>query len=305
MRLPAKPMSPIRSPQLPQGSDWGFQLKWDGVRSLAMIHNGQVSLYSKRLLRKNEVFPELVARLSSLTGTFLLDGEIIMFDTEEQRPNFQKVLQRERTGTSARTKPGSRFQLSYVLFDVLHIGDQDTRGLPYLERHQKLLQMFPERTVQLFVTDLLLDGEGLWQWVVEHGWEGVVAKRLSSTYCEGKQHNDWFKTKTAVNKQVNIVGLTIRSGRLASLVMELDGQYFGRVSLGLNESLRRQIMQFAQNNTVHPARWSPLPPDLTKDQMLWLAASFACDVTGLEVTSAGVLRHPKIVKLHIPRQTNG
>lgn len=302
MKLPAKPMFPIRSAQLPQGSDWGFQLKWDGVRALAMIRHGQVSLYSKRLLPKNNVFPELVERLSGLTETLLLDGEIIMFDTEEQRPNFAKVLQRERSGVPSRTAPGSRFQLSYVLFDLLHIGNQDTRGLPYIERHQKLLNIFPERTAQLFVTDLLLDGDGLWQWVVQHGWEGVVAKRLSSAYHDGKQHSDWYKTKTAINKQVNIVGLTVRSGRLASLVMELDGQYFGRVSLGLNEVLKRQIMQFAQNNTVDQPLWNPIPADLTKDQIIWLAASFPCDVTGLEVTSAGALRHPKIVKLHLPNK---
>lgn len=298
MKLPTKPMSPIASPELPIGSDWGYQLKWDGVRTIAVLDNGQVSLYSKRLLLKNTVYPEIVEMLTPLKGRLMLDGEIIMFDTEQQKPNFQKVLQRERSGGLGRMNEQRRFHLCYVLFDLLYINNHDIRSEPYEKRNVMLLEHFHTKTPQLFVTDLMSNGQALWQWVEEHGWEGVISKRLSSPYQEGKKHSHWFKKKTTVERLVQIVGLTIRNGRVASLVMELNGDYFGRVSLGLNEVLRTELMKYGQQHKAEKSPWGSIP-DLLEDKetYLWIYPYISCYVTGLEITTAGVLRHPKIVQI--------
>jgi bifunctional non-homologous end joining protein LigD len=289
-------MSPIASTELPTGSDWGYQLKWDGVRTLAVLDNGQVSLYSKRLLLKNTIYPEIVEMLTKLQGRFLLDGEIIMFDTEEQKPNFQKVLQRERSGGLGRMNEQRRYHLCYVLFDLLYVENQDIRLAPYEKRHAILLKQFHTRSPQLFVTDLMTNGQALWQWVEEHGWEGVISKRLTSPYQEGKKHSDWFKKKTTVDRLVQIVGLTIRNGKVASLVMELNGDYFGRVSLGLTEAHRQKLMTYGVQHQVDHSPWGSLP-DLNKETIMWFSPRIPCYVTGLEITSAGVLRHPKIVQI--------
>ncbi|MFD0618900.1 DNA ligase [Paenibacillus sp. GCM10027629] len=297
MTLPIKPMSPIYQDQLPTGSDIGYQLKWDGVRSLAVLSEGNVTLYSKNMLTQNAAFPEIVALLQKQfpSGNLLLDGELVMFDTVLQRPDFKRIQQRVRSKRVVSTE--SQYpdhQPMYVVFDILHENGLDWALEPFRSRHQRLNELLPEKLPQLFVTDLFLNGDLLWNWVEERKWEGVVSKRLTSRYHEGKKHQDWWKRKTSILREVDIYGITIREGRVASMVMVSDGAYFGRVSLGLNGADKEQLMAYAATHSASCAPFSPLPMDLKKEHVLWLSKPLSCEVTGLEITHQGMLRHPKI-----------
>lgn len=55
LALPSAPMSPLRSDRIPTGEDWLHQLKWDGVRMLAVCIQGRVRLFSKRMLEKTSI----------------------------------------------------------------------------------------------------------------------------------------------------------------------------------------------------------------------------------------------------------
>jgi bifunctional non-homologous end joining protein LigD len=296
MELPNEPMAPIAVDMLPSGTDWGYQLKWDGVRLLSRLEGGKVELFSRQLLNKTSLYPEAVQSLESLQDQeCLLDGEAVMFDQSKQRPNFSQILQRERSG-SVRTRADSQFL--YVLFDLLYWKGEDLRSLPYSERHGRLQHLLPNKLPQLFVTDLFMDRDSLWHWVEQAGWEGVVGKRLSSPYREGKRHKDWYKKKTALIFEVVIYGLIIRGGQVASLVMFHDGMLFGRVSLGLDVKLKTRLLQEGLKRKSPTPLVHKLPAELKREEILWLVTPFTCTVTGLEVTSAGQLRHPKIVRLH-------
>ncbi|QHW33005.1 hypothetical protein GZH47_20860 [Paenibacillus rhizovicinus] len=359
--LPAEPMAPLSSAELPAGSDWGYQLKWDGIRILArMDGHGHAELFSRKLYLKNAVYPEIVALLEAKAaewGPCLLDGEIVWWDGI--RPNFQQVLKRERSRGLARqplpaaassgeapgrpegilaadgqqagiaftpiaseaAKPSSARNpasgkaasaaaslsltpksfggLVYVLFDVLADASGDLRQLPYEERHRRLTDLCGTDDPRVFVTDLFRDGEALWTWVETNRWEGVVSKRLSSPYREGKKHRDWLKKKIELVLDVDIVGLKWRKGIVASLVMELEGEYLGSVSLGLNDALRSVLASTFRPQYAHLAvvacPFPALPEDLKHEEIQWLSLPFRCRVTGLELTSAGQLRHPKLV----------
>lgn len=297
-----EPMTPILSDTIPEGGDWGHQIKWDGVRMLSFVRGQDVRMFSRRLLPKNDGYPDVVDSLRGLRmkRDFLLDGEVVVFDQEKMRPDFQLVLQRERLkNRSLIGQYSARQPAVYVLFDLLYADGEDLRPLPYLERHERLASLFPDKTPALFVTDLFRDGRALWDWVASQGWEGIVSKRLSSPYRENKKHRDWFKKKTAVLHEVAIIGLTVRGGQIASLVMAKDGRYFGKVSIGLNEEWKRKLLPLAQESIAAGIRapFRPLPQDLRPDTIGWLARPFPCLVTGLEVTSGGVLRHPRIAQL--------
>ncbi|OXM13735.1 hypothetical protein [Paenibacillus herberti] len=356
------PMAPITAAKLPSGEEWGYQIKWDGVRLLALIgEDKSVQLISRQGLLKNLIYPELVALLqgcASSLGRCVLDGELISWTGE--RPSFQRVLQRERTrgygGSSAMTElrhpdPGiapwrssdaaaasqrntgasapaaddsfglpnrpesvstssqvahgifpSPPGLVFVLFDLLAVDGRDLRQLPFRERHETLLRLAPLLPNGLLVTELYSDGEALWRWVSNAGWEGVVSKRLTSPYREAKKHRDWLKTKTALLVDVDIVGLKVREGQAVSLIMSLDGQYFGSVSLGLTGEMRALLTsQLVPGNAFADGRsqYGKLPfptlhPDLKRERIVWLEQPIPCTVTGLEITEAGQLRHPKL-----------
>ncbi|MFX3632147.1 MAG: DNA ligase [Candidatus Pristimantibacillus sp.] len=347
-----QPMAPISNDQLPQGADWIYQLKWDGVRILAVIgSDGTVQLYSRKLLPKNTVYPEIVQALrqqAEQLGACMLDGEVVYWDGE--RPNFQKVLQRERSGGVAREKRhiaigasqgkepkygkkgnegneghGGHAQsyshshlsdslppgLLYVPFDLLFDNDVDLRSIPYIERYKQLQQkLLPIQSEWLLLTDMYTDGDALWQWVEQHRWEGIVSKRLSSPYREGKNHRDWLKKKTALLLNVGIVGVKRRDGRAASLVMaDQEGNFIGSVSLGLDEAMRGALGEMLQLRNPDAPSWTmpfaKLPGELKGEDVIWLPSPMPCRVTGLELTSAGLLRHPKLVSFGVAASEEG
>lgn len=296
IQLPKKPMSPILNDQIPVGDEWGYQLKWDGVRILTSIHNGKVNLYSKNAIIKNDTYPEIIQQFSDV-GSLLLDGEAIVFDHETQKPNFQKVLQREK---SKSVRMQHKHPVSYVLFDLLFLNGVDWRKKTYKERYQKLKTLFPETSSpSLFVTDLFDDGLVLWDWVNTHQWEGIVSKKLSSSYHEGKKHNDWFKKKTILSFDVHIVAITIKEKLLSSLVMVREGLYFGRVSSGLNQQWKEALLLYSKVYQSSEPTLTSLPSDLKGDSIVWLNKPFPCKVKGLEITASGVLRHPQIEEIDI------
>jgi bifunctional non-homologous end joining protein LigD len=298
MQLPIEPMTPVSRDEIPVGDDWGYQIKWDGIRIIAHIDDNVVTLYSRSGLIKNTTYPELVKNLATLTGRMVLDGEAIIYDPIRQRPSFQLVLQRERLKQVTRIAATARTQhVTYVLFDFIEQNGKDLRKLPYQERHERLKAAFPEKKDWLLVTDLFADGDLLWQWVKQNSWEGMVSKRLSAPYREGKRHDDWFKKKTIQHFEVSIVGLTFKEGQLlSSLIMMAEDQYFGRVSLGLNESIKHTILQLPSHME---SPFSHLPPDLKNVKIVWLVKPFYATVSGLEITDYGQLRHPQIVKLEL------
>jgi bifunctional non-homologous end joining protein LigD len=295
---PFIPMSPILSDTIPEGAEWGYQLKWDGYRTIAMVNQGQVELYSKRMLAKQNKYPDLVQALSKKQGTFLLDGEAVVMDRATQRPSFQKMQQRDKLTNSGLIKKASeREPVLYILFDLLQWGDEDLRHLPFRERFKKLQEVTGSWEPPFFVTELFEDGETLWNWVSENGWEGVISKRLSSPYRMGKEHRDWYKIKTAVRLEVNIVGILMKEGRVSSLVMRTkEGYYFGRISSGLNAKIKAELFSLPADKSMMEY-FSALPEGLKGTNIRWLNEPLVSEVTGTEVTEDGVLRHPKLLSL--------
>jgi bifunctional non-homologous end joining protein LigD len=287
MPLPAVPMAPITSIEIPEGPEWGYQIKWDGVRTLARLDGmGGVELFSRRMEFRNSTFPEIAALLASLkVGPCVLDGEIAYFD--EKRPNFQR-------GQLGVRNIASNDTLLFVLFDLLHDNGEDLRSLPFRERYDRLSGKFPTKHPRLFVTDLYDNGTALWAWLEERDWEGIVSKRLSSPYSEGKKHQDWFKKRKALRIVADVVGIKRKDGRVASLVLRFEDRFIGLASLGLDYKMKELLQQFARD---HPGAcpFPSLAPDLKKADVAWLGVPFRCRVTALEFTNSGLLRHPKLL----------
>jgi len=295
--IPFTPMSPILQSTLPVGEEWIYQLKWDGYRVIANIVDGKVNLYSKKMLSLNTVFPELIEALSALNGNHMLDGEAILLDPTTGKPSFQQLQKRGRMRDIRLIKSAAeREPVSYIVFDLLQCEEQNIRKLPFDERNKRLKALATDWKHPLYTTDVFNDGEVLWNWVVEQQLEGVVAKRRSSPYREGKHHHDWLKCKTSVQMEVDIVGILIKDGVVSSLAMSKEGQYFGRISSGLSHSLKQQLAML-QASAQQQDYFDVMPEGLRRTTIHWLNNSLKAHVTGLEITAAGQLRHPKLISI--------
>lgn len=292
-----KPMAPILTDRLPQGDEWGYQLKWDGFRILALVDEGRVELVSKYGLPKTKTYPDLVRVLSRLPGRFLLDGEAVLLDPATGRPSFQRMQQRDKLADPALIRRAAeRSPVQYVAFDLLQLGGRDLRGRPFRERHEALDQLAADWEPPLCTAQLFPDGDALWDWVCEREWEGVIAKRLDSPYAEGKDHRDWFKRKTALRLEAEAVGIVYREGRVASLVLQQGGKYLGRASSGLDAAAKRELGRLPTVPAAGP-RSGELPEGLRGAEIRWLAEPLPVTVSGRELTEAGLLRHPKLLAI--------
>jgi bifunctional non-homologous end joining protein LigD len=86
---------------------------------------------------------------------------------------------------------------------------------------------------------------------VDLQWEGIVAKRLDSTYLPGKRSHSWIKIKNFRDLEVVIVGWKPGAGRregsLGSLLLAVPDadrnlRYAGKVGTGFTDTILDQLM---------------------------------------------------------------
>lgn len=296
MKVPFLPMSPILIDQLPIGEEWRYQLKWDGLRIIAIKDSREITLLSKNMHNYNDTFPELVSYLQqTVSKDCIIDGEVVVVDPQKQRPNFHALLKRLRIKNKVRLEQYAQtLPITYALFDILSLNGQDVRRSAFQERNQLLRDLFPIPSQICIVTDTFTDGQALWNWVIENDWEGVVSKRSISRYHEGKKHNDWYKTKVIRAYEVQFVGYMMNDGRLASLLMSMDEVYCGKVSAGLDERTRIFLRDLPAGKDKPPLI---IPQPLTRQDLYWFKVPLHGVVTSIEITDQGILRQPKIEKI--------
>ncbi|WP_165878540.1 non-homologous end-joining DNA ligase [Natranaerovirga pectinivora] len=283
-----KPMEPVVSKKIPKGEDWIHQIKWDGIRGLTYIQNNTYDIYTKKGNNRTSSYPELANILKVFKeNNAILDGEIVFMD--EGKPSFQKLLQRDRTKYKSKNAP-----LFYIVFDILKLNDKDLRGYP-LEERQDILRTIIEKSDNITVTDSFQDGEKLYELMKTKNYEGIVSKQKTSTYTEGKKHEDWYKIK--LNRKVLVVigGIKYKNGFPYSLVVGIkkeEGFYhIGSVAIGLKESDKTLLHNYKDQLEIVE---SPFRNYNEKD-IVWIKPILTCWIQFMEWTNDGGLRHPKMI----------
>jgi ATP-dependent DNA ligase len=130
-----KPMLPLPTPESFDDSDWVFEVKWDGLRTLAYITD-KVSLRSRSGEELLEKFPEF-SELSELASNVVLDGEIIVM--KDKIPDFDAVMRRIQANTAEEIQ---KLALSdpdtFVVFDILERNGASLIDLSLMDRLEVL-----------------------------------------------------------------------------------------------------------------------------------------------------------------------
>lgn len=238
--------------QLHGSGDWLFEPKWDGIRCLAVVERGRVTLRGRAGTDITGRYPEVVAALAETypDADVVFDGELICFDANRV-PQFSLVHRRD-----AQSKPATIRRLAaehpatYVAFDVLY-DDEDLRGRPQAVRSQHLEMMatfgdWPNGSLQQTVSTGA--GKRLWEMAERHRLEGVVAKRRTAPYRAGRG-GDWIKLKLKKTASVWVTGVDPgqgwRESTFGALHMTLwDGDQdvpVGSVGSGFSERELNQV----------------------------------------------------------------
>jgi bifunctional non-homologous end joining protein LigD len=186
----AVPAAPFDSP------DYSFEWKWDGVRALAAVEAAGWRLWGREQADYTARYPELNVLRRLPAGT-LADGELVAFDAEG-RPDLPRLMRRHgltsewKIGLARRSCP-----VQYVLFDLLYHRGRCLLGEPLARRRELLAETCQRLAVAdvIFSEAVVGQGKALYAAALARGHEGVVAKRLASTYRPGRRSATWRKIK--------------------------------------------------------------------------------------------------------------
>ncbi|NLI91427.1 MAG: ATP-dependent DNA ligase [Peptococcaceae bacterium] len=289
-------MEPVLSGMVMEGDEWVHQIKWDGIRGITYIENGSLRLFTKSGRERTPFYPEVKDTLSLLHGhQAILDGELIVLD-ENSRPSFRFALTRDRLKNEGNLPVYlKKYPVHYIVFDILFHNGKDLRNFPLVER-KFILNENLSKNARIGITDDFSNGPDLYNLMKERSFEGIVSKKKSSIYLEGKKHNLWFKTKFIKKILAVIGGLSWKSGLPNSLLLGIytDAKlsFIGNASLGLTQH------DFSLLKDYSPAiqqKHSPFHNLQKAKDVTWLSPVLTCWVSFLEWTDQSSLRHPKIL----------
>jgi bifunctional non-homologous end joining protein LigD len=254
------------------GPEWSFERKYDGIRLLAYKQGDAVRLYSRnRLLRENRPVAAAIARLPF--RELILDGEVTWDDRE------------------------------YHVFDLLWLDGRDLCGLP-LEARREALAALPLEPPLSRVTPL--GDERPWERARDEGWEGVIAKRLGSTY-EHRRSPHWLKMKVEAAQELVVGGFTDPQGKRVGLGALLVGYhegddlvFAGKVGTGLDTAMLIDLRARLDALEI-PASPFTRAVGLPRLRTHWVRPELVVEVAFIEWTVHGKLRHPRLTRLRFDK----
>jgi bifunctional non-homologous end joining protein LigD len=297
LSFPVLPMKAAMGSLPPAGDDgnWAYEIKWDGYRTLLFVDANarRVRVQSSSGLDVSATYPELSTAYEGANATkLILDGEIVVFD-ETGRPSFEGV-QRHTT------------QVVFQAFDVLSVDGHDVIGIPYEQRRELLANVLEPGSNWTVPAHRLGGGDELLAATAAQGLEGVIAKRLGSTYQPGKRSPNWRKVKNRTRVDVVIGGYTGGTGNRSStfgalLVGRRDEagvlRFAGGVGTGFTQ--RRLDELVARFRTLHTAvcPFEPEPPREYSRDARWISPVLTASIEIAEFTNEGYVRHASFIEL--------
>ena len=221
----------------------------------------------------------------------VLDGEVVALD-DAGRPRFQLLQQGEMLRT-------------YIVFDVLAVNGRSTMAEPYERRRALLADMVEPGDHWLVPSHHVGGGRELRDASLKQGLEGIVAKRLGSTYQPGKRSPLWRKIKNRHRQELVIGGWKTGTGNRSStfgslLVGVYDDavlRYAGGVGSGFDVKLLDSLTATFTRLATDTCPFDPPPPRLISRAAHWLRPELVCEVEFTEWTDENVVRQSAFLGL--------
>ena len=241
--------------------------KYDGVRAQVHKDGERVELYSRTFDRVTERFPELLAPLRAIPGTFVLDAEVLAFDPAGRAipfTRFQRRLGRKVVTDELRRE----LPATLVVFDVL-----ERDGTPLLDaslaERQRVLGALPLREPLVFARSAEIAGTGAelvaaldaeFARARGRGNEGLMVKDPRSPYRPGRRGMEWLKVKRAL-RTLDVVVTAVewghgkRRGVLSDYTFAVrDGQALRNVGKAYSGLTDREIAELTEHFKAHTVR---------------------------------------------------
>ncbi|MFF5081144.1 ATP-dependent DNA ligase [Actinoplanes sp. NPDC000266] len=264
---PVKPMLAKPVAEIPPGQL--YEPKWDGFRSIIFRDGDEVEIGSRNEKPMTRYFPEVVeAVLANFPERAVIDGEVIVADTERNTLDFEALQQRIHPAASRVKLLSEQTPAGFVAFDLLALGDEDLTELPFAERRARLSEALKSAKPPVYVTPATDDMETARRWFAEFegaGLDGLITKPKDLVYQPDKRV--MFKVKHKRTADCVVAGYRVhKSGddRIGSLLLGLYDERDVLVSVGVigsfpmavREELFQELQPLVTTFEGHPWNWA-------------------------------------------------
>lgn len=192
--------SPLDKPAraLGKSHDWQVEWKWDGIRAQLIRRQGETYIWSRGEELVTHRFPEVAEVASQLPDGTVLDGELLAWrDGVLSFAELQRRLGRKNISRKMLADVPVRF----LAYDCMESGAVDIREQGLQQRRQVLEVLTGKIEHPAFGLSPLLTAVD-WDELAaardtarQKRVEGLMLKRLDSTYGSGRQKGSWWKWK--------------------------------------------------------------------------------------------------------------
>jgi len=274
----------------PDPQAWAYEIKFDGYRLMTRVDGTDIKLFTRngndwtsRLLPLKKA----IARAKLPAGWY--DGEIVMLN-DRGVPDFGALQQ---TFDSGKTN-----DIVLFLFDIPYFDGHDLRAVPLRERRALLHGLLEKSLSQRVRFSEAFDApaESVVASACKLGLEGVIAKRLDSTYVS-RRSTAWIKLKCSQRQEFVIGGYTdprgsrVGIGALLLGVHDKSGalRYAGKVGTGFDDRTLGALS--ARLKQLHAAKNPFSGAAATEGRPHWVKPQLVAEVSFGEWTRAGIIRH--------------
>jgi bifunctional non-homologous end joining protein LigD len=303
-----QPMKPRLVERPPSAGDWIYELKFDGIRAIAVKSSRGVHLISRNEKELDGRFPEIAHACTAIRGDeYVIDGEVVALD-DEGRSSFQLLQRAEVDGKEA--------PLVFYVFDLLQLNGRSTMSLPLVQRKDLLSRLLPTSEDAIrFSGELAGPPEKLLAEIKRHGLEGLVGKQRQSVYEPGRRSGAWIKIKCVNEQEFVIGGYTPPAGSRKHFGALLVGYYendrllfAGKVGTGfdtkslaaIHKKLRaeeRATCPFSDLPSKQGGKWVQGITPAEMRRCTWVNPKFVCEIKFAEWTRDLKLRQPVFLGL--------
>jgi bifunctional non-homologous end joining protein LigD len=295
-----EPMLATLGNSVPSGSDWLYEVKWDGYRALCFVEGGKVRMVSRRGTKLDKQFAAVASALaqSVKADTALIDGEVVALD-ENGNPSFQHLQNLTGFGTKPALKGMAPPNLNFFAFDLLYLNGYDLRKAALIDRRQLLMSILLPSEVVRYSEHFIGKGDELLKAVRAKGLEGIIAKQAQSRY-ESKRSTSWIKIKVTCQQDFVICGYILGEREpFGALVLgyykDKKLVYAGNVGSGFTQqSLKAMGEKIKPLITKQPVL-SDVPREI--GEVTWLKPELVCAVKFTSWTKDDRLRAPVFLGL--------
>lgn len=273
------------------GKDWAFEIKWDGYRAIADLRNG-IQLYSRNGLSFLDKFSKITNSLKLQTHEMVIDGEVVAYD-DTGKPNFQWL---QKIGDYPNVT------LVYQVFDLLWLNGHSTENLSLLQRKELLKDALKETDFIKYHDHILEKGEDFFRKIEEMNLEGMIAKKIESTYTKGLRTDDWLKIKSQQTEDVVICGFTAPKGSRQKFGSLILGRYIddelifcGHTGTGFSDKSLIELYNLMKPLITAKSPFNDVPK--TNQKATWIQPELIAEIKFTELTKDGIFRHPVFLRL--------